>query len=153
MNVSRALAMTAGCAVLALSGQPVHASDARAAFAGCVAAKTSSKDDVVLARWLFLAMAEHPAIRGLARVDPAQSASVDEGMAALFQRLVAQDCVAQLRALRPEEMPAAFETAFTRLGERAGTAIFAAPEVSAATTRMTALLDMAAIEAALAPAP
>lgn len=131
----------------------VHASDAREAFAACVSAKTSPGDDVVLARWLFLAMSEHPSIRGLVQVDGREGVAVDQGMAALFERLMTADCAEPLRALPLADLQPAFEVAFERLGQRAGAAIFDAPEVSVATERMVELIDMEAIEAIFVQAP
>ncbi|TDK24993.1 hypothetical protein E2F46_07415 [Luteimonas aestuarii] len=128
-----------------------QASGAREAFATCISSKASAKDDTVLARWLFLAMAEHPSMRGLVRVDSQQGLEVDERMAALFQRLMTVDCAVQLRALQQADLQQAFEVAFERLGQRAGSAIFDAPEVAAATERMVELIDMDAVEAAFRP--
>lgn len=141
------------CLLVATTGLAglAHASGQREAFATCISSKSSAKDDAVLTRWLFLAMAEHPSMRGLVQVDGQQAVEVDERMAALFQRLMTVDCAVQLRALPLGDLQQAFEVAFERLGQRAGSAIFDAPEVAAATERMVELIDMDAVEAAFRP--
>jgi len=82
----------------------------------CLADNTSGKDRKDLAKWVFFAMAAHPAMSQY--VEPSVAPAVDENsqtIAALFTRLLADSCVNEVRAVMKtgqgsQELKLAFET-------------------------------------------
>ncbi|MFT3811619.1 MAG: hypothetical protein QM698_17030 [Micropepsaceae bacterium] len=133
----RVLALTLGIA-LAPSAAAGPFSDALGA---CFTQKATTDDHTDLARWMFSAMALHPAISSMANVTPEQRAEIDQTMGALFMRLLTVDCRAEAVTAIKNEGPNAIAVAFQTLGQIAGAGLMTAPEVAAGMSGLEANLD------------
>lgn len=87
MVSSRSLVLLSLLALVPLA----HATPASDAAGTCLADSTTGKDRKQLARWIFLAMAQHPEIGDLAKVTPAALEEANKQTGALFTRLIADD--------------------------------------------------------------
>ncbi len=113
---SLALAVTASSALLAL---PAVAGPQTVALGNCFADHTTGKDRKDLARWVFVAVAAHPAIRDLSTVTPAIQDASNQTAADLFTRLLTVDCRDATRAAVKADGSTAIRGAFESLGQLA----------------------------------
>ena len=107
----------------------------------CLVQKASPEDHTKLMRWMFSAMALHPAISSMANVTTEQRAEIDQTMAELFIRLLTADCRAESVAAIKNEGPNALAGAFQTLGQIAGAGLMTAPEVAAGMSGLESHLD------------
>ena len=96
-----------------------HASPQVEALGRCVADSTTGKDRKDLARWLFVAMSAHPEMKSLANVPGDAVEEVSRVAGALFTRLLADSCPAQVKAAVQSGGGAAIQAAFNVLGQLA----------------------------------
>lgn len=61
-------------------------------LAKCLVRSSSSDDHLIMIRWMFSAVTQHPALRSMSTVTPAQHAVYDRDMAKLTERLIFTDC-------------------------------------------------------------
>ena len=138
--------------VLILASSNVFASAATDVTATCLADSTSGKDRKLLARWIFLAMARHPAIEHLSKATATDSEDANREMGALFTRLVAVDCAQQIKAMVAAEGPSSMETSFELLGKIAMQELMTDPKVGAAFAGIDDYIDQEKVGAVVAPA-
>lgn len=138
-------------ATLALA--PMHAeaqtpSPATQALSACIQRSTTEQDNVVLIRWMFVAMARHPSVSSLADIPDAERVSANRAMGALFNRLAIEACPNEARAALAggEEV---FGAAFATFGERAMTGIMVHPDVDAGVAEWSAYIDQQGMAALL----
>jgi hypothetical protein len=91
------------------------------ALRSCLADSTSGKDRKDLAKWVFLSMAAHPAMKQ--HVGPGTEAAAEESsqtVALLFQRLLTTSCVTETKAVfKVGQGAQAIQLAFQGLGQLA----------------------------------
>ncbi|MCY4745930.1 hypothetical protein NYO99_13175 [Pelomonas sp. UHG3] len=121
------------------------------ALGACLADSTTGKDRKDLARWIFIAMATHPEIKDLSRVDQPARDGADEAAAKLFTALLAERCQVQAREAVQAEGQAGMVAAFQTLGALAMQELMSNPEVAAAVGGFERRVDRAKVDAALAP--
>ena len=111
----------------------------------CLTTKASDGDKTLLMKWMFSAMALHPAIQsmGTVTISPEQRAETDKQMGELFIRLLTADCRAESVAAIKNEGAPAIAAAFQTLGEIAGGGLMTAPEVAAGMSGVEAHIDTA----------
>ena len=131
-------------AAFALSPMRAHAqtpSAAALALSQCIQRSTTAEDNVVLMRWMFVAMARHPSVSSLSSIPDAARVSANRDMATLFNRLVLQACPNEARTALQGDGEAAFEAAFSAFGERAMTGIMGHPDVNAGIAEWATYID------------
>ena len=137
-------ATCAAVVVLALGGAaPALADEASDALHACLAqaARARPADNDILVRWVFSAIATHPALKASVTLTDAQRAGVDKAAGELIQRLVLTDCRKEaLEAVRTNG-PRAIEGAFGLLGSVTVRQIMAEPSVSADAGGFSRYLD------------
>lgn len=129
----------------------IQASETADAAATCLTDNTSGKDRKDLVRWMFLALAKHPALVTIAAASPEQDEHSNQAVGALFTRLIAVDCPKEMRALIAESGPTAIASAFEVLGKVAAQELMAHPDVASAMGKLDKYIDtekIAAISAA-----
>lgn len=100
-------------------------------LAKCLVESTSSADKVAFSRWVFVAIAAHPAVADLSAVTPASREASNRQIGALITRLLVEDCRSQAeRALRYERTTA-MEASFSVLGQVAMQELMTNPAVGA----------------------
>ncbi len=137
--------------LLAVPGPAALAGPESDALARCLIAETSVRDRTRLVRWLFAALAVHPAVRDLANVTPAQIEAANRDAAALVQTLLVDSCREPAARAMQREGVDTLRSSFEVLGGVAGQQIFANRDVAAAMTGLGRHIDGAALERALAP--
>lgn len=145
MSITRAL--LTGCLLLAASG--AHASPALDATATCLTDHTNGADRKLLARWVFLAMAQHPAIAQLSKATEADNQAAHKQMGELFTRLISEDCPTEIKAMVASDGMDSFEKAFEMLGSMAMQELIADPHVSGAFSGLQQYVDEEKIQGVL----
>lgn len=85
----------------------------------CLADNTSGRDRKELARWVFLAMAAHPEMKGLSSATPAAAEESSKAVGGVMMRLLAESCASQARAAMAAGGNLAVQVAFESLGRLA----------------------------------
>jgi hypothetical protein len=132
-----------GSAVVAPS---VHAASNIDALASCLADSTTGKDRKNMARWVFAGMSTHPDIMSLSNVKPSDRKEMDKTLAALFTRLMTENCPDQAKAVLEKEGPKGFEAAFAIIGKLAMQELMSDPNVNASFSNFVQYLDKGKIE-------
>ncbi|WP_028586051.1 hypothetical protein [Desulfogranum mediterraneum] len=96
----------------------------------CLVEASSPEDKITLVRWMFSAMALHPAVQTIAPVDPAVRQLTDKGMAELIVKLTSVTCLEQTRKAIQYEGPIALNASFNVFGQVAAQELFSNPEVA-----------------------
>lgn len=110
-------------------------------FATCLVRSITDQDRTTLVRWIFAIYAAHDKVADMAKVTPAQQASLSKQAGETMNRLLTQDCRAEaVDAIRNSADPAdkVLEKAFGEVGEVAVTQLMGDPKVERA---MTGMLD------------
>jgi hypothetical protein len=141
------VALALACAVLCTSAV---AGEAAAALGSCLADKTTGKDRRELARWVYLAMSEHPDMKRLSSIPGDAKEDALKVTGALVTRLLAEDCAAQAREAIKREGPGSFTDAFGVLGRLAMQELMTNADVSAAFSGIGKYADRKKLDAALA---
>lgn len=110
-------------------------------LSACIIANTSKEDRTQLVKWMFSAAALHPAVKDIASVTPAQRTAANKDIAALFMRVLTNNCLLQAQAAIREEGNTALQTSFQLLGQVAGRELFSNPDVAKGTAELQQFLD------------
>ena len=151
---TRALVLSAALAAAAAStAAPAHAQvNANIeATKTCFADNTDGKDRKMLSKWVFLAMAAHPEIATLSAATPAQIEQSNRDLAALFMRLVTQDCQPQMRTMINAEGADSIKVAFEYLGQIAMAELMSHQSVTGRIGEFEPFIDQEKLRAAISP--
>lgn len=121
------------------------------AFGQCLVAQSTGEDRLLLARWMTLAFAAHPAVQDAVTRDATKVDETNQQVAALFTTLLTERCVNEAKAAVAAEgdVGVAMQTAFQMLGAVASQEAMIAPEVSDTVNGFIQYLDEATITSAL----
>ena len=136
-----AFAFVFGCISSAWAG--VYADD----FGKCLVASTTKDDRANLIRWLFVAASQHPAVKPIASISPAQQVESDKAVGALLMKLLTDSCKADAQKAIQYEGPITIQLAFEILGKVAGQELFSSPEVAANLKTFTKYIDADKVKA------
>lgn len=136
--VKTLVAVIIGASFMNTAAQAGPAADALSA---CLADNTTGKDRKDMARWVFVGMAAHPEIRNLSNVTEANRDELDKSMAALFTRLVTEQCAPQAKLAMEKDGSAAFQAAFGIIGQLAMQELMSNPNVNASFTKFSKYVD------------
>jgi hypothetical protein len=104
-------------AAVSLSAPPawagIYADDATR----CLAKSMTDADQIALVKWMFTAIAQHPALKEYSTITPAQKAQTDREMSTLVMRLLTQTCRKETIDALKYEGPSFLEKSFGALGE------------------------------------
>lgn len=118
-------------------------------LAACLADHSTGKDRKDLARWMFAAMSQHPAIADLSSATPAVRDQANREMGAIVTRMLTVDCVKETRAaVTGGDSKAVFEQAFGQLGQLAMQEIMTDPNVAKGLQDLPKYMDRKKFEAA-----
>lgn len=120
---------------------PVRGAAATEQLAACLGDQTNGKERKELVRWIFVAIASHPAIRDIAEVSDTQREQADRGMAGLVMRLLTERCRGETARAMREDGQKSLETAFGSLGELAMGDLMSSPEVETSIEAYARYLD------------
>ncbi len=97
----------------------------------CLVSSTTEEDKLSLVRWMFAAMALHPAVADMAEVSLSARERSNREMAELLVELLRDRCYSETQSALQNEGALALQTSFSVLGQVAATNLFADPKVSA----------------------
>ena len=95
----------------------------------CLDRSVSSEDRVLLSKWIFSVILLHPELRSLTSESQADREQLMRKVAALHQRLIAEDCRKEMIDVVKFEGPESLRRAFGHLGTEAVRQILADPAV------------------------
>ncbi len=123
-------------------------------MAKCLVTSTSPQDRILLAKWVFSMMAEHPDVASLANITPAHRQAILKDAAALVQRLLTDSCRSQTKAAVQNEGAGTIQYGFQVLGASAMRGLMTEPHVMESAKSLAQYLDEAKIKDLLAnPSP
>lgn len=131
------------------STTPANAGTSGDALSQCLVQSTTEQDKNDLVRWMFASEAQHPAVAQFATVPPDQRAELSQTVAALFGRLLTQDCLAEFREARRNEGEETVSLSFNILVQTALQGLIGNPTVSSALAGVDDHLDKMKIGAAM----
>lgn len=120
-------------------------------FGQCLVAQSNGEDRLLLARWMTLAFAAHPAVQDAVTFDATKVDETNQQVAGLFMALLTERCVNEAKAAVAAEGDAsvAMQKAFEMLGAVASQEAMMAPEVSNTVNGFIGFVDEAALMSAL----
>jgi len=123
------------------------------ALSACLVGATNTADREVLARWIFLVMAQHPTVAPLANISQSVRDDQNKQFAGLIERLMTVDCRSQSRAAMTsgKGSDAALRTGFEVLGRIAMEGVMGHPAVNAAILEYLKYLDLNKFKDLLVP--
>ena len=122
-------------------GATAHAGEAGQALSACLKSSATPDDRRVLVQWIFSAIAAHPDLEPMSRLDAPQRAKLETQAAAIFERLIAVDCTVPARQTILAEGSEGFGNAFKTLGELAMGGVVENPSVQAGMSRLGEQVD------------
>ena len=120
---------------LAVAGQATDS------MTDCLVKLTTGQDRIDLIRWVMLAFSKHPDVATFVRTDPAIDAGIQMRTAAIFTRLVVEDCISEAKVALKSDGEAAFGAAFQILGQVAASELMRNPKVGASIDEFLEYLD------------
>lgn len=117
----------------------------------CFSDSTTGRDRKLLGKWIFLALAKHPEIAGYSRASAADDEQVSRELAALFMRLLTEDCVVQMKALARLGGPEMIKMPFQHLGQIAMQELMGNPQVAGNIASFEQYVDAEKIESVFRP--
>lgn len=135
LSILAAVACTAIATPSALAGAGTDA------LAACLADNTTGKDRKDMARWVYVGMSAHPEIQSLSNVTQADREDSDRKLAAMFTKLMTENCTAQVKLAREKDGANALKDAFESFGKLAMQELMSNPNVNAAFTTFTKYID------------
>lgn len=112
----------------------------------CLVESTSPEDRTALVRWMFAAMAQHPAVTPLASVSPEKVEESNAAIGKLFMRLLTRSCDDKAKKALQYEGSIAMNQSFTVLGQVAASEIFANPKVTEVMSGLDKYVDKKKLE-------
>ena len=115
-------------------------------MAKCLVRSTSSKDNILLGRWLVRVYGEHSESKGLVYISDFDKKIIDRDVGKLFTRLLTQDCEFEAKKAYKYEGLSVMSNAFQVLGEVAGKELLEDRNVSKALKKFTEYVDYEKLE-------
>lgn len=141
------------CALLltgATTTMPAHAADATStALATCLSTSAVVADRTALVQGVFSAIVMHPDLASIATVDPSRRDAIAARAAQVLQRLVAQDCKSQARAVLADGGLDGVREALGTLGQQSLEEFGGHPDVQAGMAGVLRHVDAGAVIEAL----
>lgn len=97
----------------------------------CLLSSTTEDDKLSLVKWMFTAMALHPAVADFSDISLSSREQANREMAELLVQLLSVRCYSETQLALQNEGALALETSFSVLGQVAATNLFSDPNVAA----------------------
>jgi hypothetical protein len=118
----------------------------------CLVKSSSETDQLALVKWIFAAMAQHPAIRDYASITTTQQAGLNQSMAGIVNRLLLKDCRTEVVSALKYEGAGFLEQSFKALGEVAMGGLMTNDAVEKGLTGWAGQMDVEGLNALAAEA-
>ena len=119
------------------------------ALSGCLLSSTTEEDKLSLVKWMFTAMALHPAVAEIANVSLSARERANREMAELLIDLLGTRCFNETRLALSNKGAVALQTSFTVLGQVAATNLFSEPNVAAGLASLETYINPEDLERSL----
>ncbi len=119
----------------------------------CMLESATEEDKIILVRWMFTAMSQHPAINEFSKVKDKQRSKANQEMARLMVELLSVRCLDQAQKAVKFEGGTTIQASFKMLGQMAGRAIFTNPQVAEGIGEMKDFIDSDALNEKLGLKP
>jgi len=116
-------------------------------LARCLVDSTSTADRETLVRWIFAALAQHPAVSSLTAIKPADVDASNKQIAELIMRLLTDSCQQKTKDAVKYEGTLAIQQSFTVLGQVAARDLMSHPDVGKVLAGLGQYLDKQKLEA------
>lgn len=113
----------------------------------CLVTKTTDVDRTLLVRWIFTAFSLNPSVKDMVSMTEAQRNKVSADGAALYQRLIFEDCRAQAVAAVKNEGAGSLEAGFQVLGQVAARSLMSDPSSAKYLSGLAEQMDPAKVAA------
>ena len=117
-----------------------------AALGQCLVGKSTGNDRILFARWMGASIAMSPTMKDVVTVDAAAKDKIDREMAALFTRLMTEDCRAEMSTLVKAQDASGIQAASGKLGEMAMRELMQDPAAMQALIAYAKYIDPAAMQ-------
>jgi len=118
-------------------------------LAKCLVKSSSEDDQIALMKWIFVALAQHPAVRPLSNISDSERVSDNAKAAALFERLLTKDCRAETVTALKYEGTSSIESSFSTLGQIAVGGLMKDPAVQKQLAQLSDAISSEKINAVL----
>ena len=115
-------------------------------MAKCLVSSTSTKDNILLGKWLVRVYGEHSESKGLTYISDYNKKNIDRDVAKLFTRLLTEDCEFEVKKAYKYEGLSVMGNAFQVLGKVAGKELLEDRNVSKAINKFTEYVDYEKLE-------
>ena len=119
------------------------------ALSNCLLSSTTEEGKLSLVKWMFTAMALHPAVAKIADVSMSAREQANREMAELLIDLLGTRCFNETRLALSNEGAVALQTSFTVLGQVAATNLFSEPNVAAGLASLETYINPEDLERSL----
>lgn len=119
------------------------------ALSNCLLSSTTEEGKLSLVKWMFTAMALHPAVAELADVSMSAREQANREMAELLIDLLGTRCFNETRLALSNEGALALQSSFTVLGQVAATNLFTDPNVAAGLASLETYINAEDLERSL----
>jgi len=137
------------CTLLVLNAGWAHAGPYGDVLVTCFSESTTGRDRTDLARWFFIAMGQHPAIKELGNFTPEALDGTNRRVGALYTRLITESCPSQTSMAVQKEGSASLVAAYGALGKLAMQELLTNPQVSGVFAGAEKYIDNAKIRAVM----
>ena len=142
------------CAVLsviALASTEAAAGPYSDEMAKCLVRSTTASEKNALIKWIFVAAALHPEVKGISSVTEEQREELSRSTGKLVERLISESCKTETQEAVKYEGPSVFQSAFSVLGQVASQGLFTDPSVNAYMSEFLKYIDKAKVQGTLGP--
>lgn len=95
----------------------------------CLIDSTSTRDKMVLVKWIFSALSIHPVIKPMTSISKIQSEKINKNLANLFTRLFTESCDTEIKKALKYDGEVAIQESFELLGKIAVQELFSNSKV------------------------
>lgn len=135
--------------VLTLASSAACASDTTDALSQCLTRSASEDDRRVLVRWIYGVLSVHPDLGDISGVDAKRRATLEGDAARVMERLIAEDCAADMRKALLADGANGSVAAFEALGRLAMQDFLTHPDVQKASAAAAEQMDQKRVLKAL----
>tara|TARA_A100001388_G_C28574140_1_gene405712 strand:- start:263 stop:712 length:450 start_codon:yes stop_codon:yes gene_type:complete len=126
---------------LNISNKPIFGGPFGDDMSKCLVMASTSKDNILLGRWLVRVYGEHSGSKDLTNLSDYKKEQIDKDVARLLTRLLSEDCKVETKKALKFEGDIVMFNAFRVLGEVAGQELIEDKNVSNAINKFTEYVD------------
>lgn len=115
----------------------------------CIVESTTEAERLEFVKWMFSAIAQHPAAKSFSQITEQQQIEFDRNAAELFMKLLTETCRDKAKNAIQFEGQIAIQQSFNVLGQVAAQELMRDPDVVAAVSNMAKFMDEKKLQSSL----